>query len=152
MADGSVMMEVKETYPEEGKLLCSCLNNAEIGSRKNCNLPGVIVNLPVLTAKVRTQPCPVVKGMRGVALANHGMAMLLGNRMNRTLQILESRMVQTQQQLHLYVRHPTCRRSEVALESRENTSKLSPRLKTKRELRISMKFLSIATVSWYVSA
>lgn len=51
MADGSVMLEVKETYPEEGKLLCTCLNNAEIGSRKNCNLPGVIVNLPVLTAK-----------------------------------------------------------------------------------------------------
>lgn len=30
---------------------CICLNNAKLGERKNCNLPGVMINLPVLQEK-----------------------------------------------------------------------------------------------------
>jgi pyruvate kinase len=48
MADGTVVLEVKECYPAEGSIMCTVLNNAKIGERKNMNLPGVFVDLPVL--------------------------------------------------------------------------------------------------------
>ena len=51
MADGAVMMEVLETYPERGTVECLMLNSAKLGERKNCNLPGVVVDLPTLTEK-----------------------------------------------------------------------------------------------------
>ena len=34
-----------------GRVQCRCLNSAKLGERKNCNLPGVIVDLPTLTEK-----------------------------------------------------------------------------------------------------
>jgi pyruvate kinase len=49
MADGSVVLEVKECGPDY--VICTVLNNAKIGERKNMNLPGVHVDLPVLGEK-----------------------------------------------------------------------------------------------------
>ena len=34
-----------------GKVKCKCTNTATLGERKNCNLPGVNVDLPTLTEK-----------------------------------------------------------------------------------------------------
>merc|ERR1719313_3153845 len=51
MADGSVVLEVKQCNPDEGSVDCIVLNNAKIGERKNMNLPGVHVDLPVLGDK-----------------------------------------------------------------------------------------------------
>ena len=51
MADGSVMLEVLSTDVDAGTVRVKCLNNATIGERKNCNLPGVAVDLPTLTEK-----------------------------------------------------------------------------------------------------
>jgi pyruvate kinase len=48
MADGSVVLEVKQCNPDEGSVDCIVMNNAKIGERKNMNLPGVHVDLPVL--------------------------------------------------------------------------------------------------------
>merc|ERR1719230_456568 len=49
MADGSVVLEVKECGADF--VICKVLNNATIGERKNMNLPGVHVDLPVLGEK-----------------------------------------------------------------------------------------------------
>lgn len=51
MADGSVMLEVMATDVDAGTVRVKCLNSATIGERKNCNLPGVAVDLPTLTEK-----------------------------------------------------------------------------------------------------
>jgi len=51
MSDGNVMMEVLETDVEKGTVRCECLNDATLGERKNCNLPGVTVDLPTMTEK-----------------------------------------------------------------------------------------------------
>ena len=51
MADGSVMLEVIATDVDAGTVRVKCLNSATIGERKNCNLPGVAVDLPTLTEK-----------------------------------------------------------------------------------------------------
>ena len=51
MSDGNAMMEVLETDPERGTVSCECLNDATLGERKNCNLPGVTVDLPTMTEK-----------------------------------------------------------------------------------------------------
>merc|ERR1719271_146195 len=51
MADGSVVLEVKKCNPDEGSVDCIVMNNATIGERKNMNLPGVHVDLPVLGEK-----------------------------------------------------------------------------------------------------
>ena len=45
------MLQVLETDPAAGRVYCKCLNSATIGERKNCNLPGVKVDLPTLTEK-----------------------------------------------------------------------------------------------------
>ena len=50
-ADGSLMFEVLSCDAAAGTVQARCLNTATIGERKNCNLPGAIVNLPVLTGK-----------------------------------------------------------------------------------------------------
>ena len=50
-ADGSLMFEVLSCNPDAGTVQARALNTATIGERKNCNLPGAIVNLPVLTEK-----------------------------------------------------------------------------------------------------
>merc|ERR1740138_1649060 len=49
MADGSVVLEVKECLPDG--VMCTVMNTATIGERKNMNLPGVHVDLPVLGEK-----------------------------------------------------------------------------------------------------
>ena len=51
MSDGNVMLQVLETDPGSGTVTCECLNSATLGERKNCNLPGVKVDLPTLTEK-----------------------------------------------------------------------------------------------------
>jgi pyruvate kinase len=50
-ADGSIVLEVLSTDPAGGTVRCVCKNTAVLGERKNVNLPGVIVDLPTLTAK-----------------------------------------------------------------------------------------------------
>ena len=51
MADGAVLLEVTATSVEKGEVQCICLNDAKLGEKKNCNLPGVVVDLPTLTEK-----------------------------------------------------------------------------------------------------
>jgi len=51
LADGTLMLEVKECHPETKSVTATCLNTATVGERKNCNLPGVEVDLPTLTEK-----------------------------------------------------------------------------------------------------
>ena len=50
IADGTVVIEVKEIV-NETTLRGTVLNSKELGERKNCNLPGVVVDIPVLTPK-----------------------------------------------------------------------------------------------------
>ena len=47
IADGLVELEVLTV--EKNEILCRIINGGEIGSRKNVNLPGVVVNLPAVT-------------------------------------------------------------------------------------------------------
>lgn len=51
IADGSIVLEVLQCYPDLGTVRAKCLNTAMLGERKNSNLPGVIVDLPTITAK-----------------------------------------------------------------------------------------------------
>jgi len=51
MADGTLILEVLSCDEAAGTVEARCLNTATIGERKNCNLPGVVVDLPVLTEK-----------------------------------------------------------------------------------------------------
>jgi len=51
MADGAVLLEVVSVDAARGEVRCLCLNSAKLGERKNCNLPGVVVDLPTLTEK-----------------------------------------------------------------------------------------------------
>merc|ERR1719188_1787904 len=49
MADGSLSLLVKECGPDW--VMTKVMNNCKLGERKNCNLPGVKVELPVLQEK-----------------------------------------------------------------------------------------------------
>lgn len=49
IADGLVELEVVSA--ENTEILCKIINGGEIGSQKNVNLPGVVVNLPAITEK-----------------------------------------------------------------------------------------------------
>lgn len=51
IADGSLVCTVLSCHPEKGHVITRVENNAKIGERKNMNLPGVKVNLPVLQPK-----------------------------------------------------------------------------------------------------
>merc|ERR1719230_2519506 len=48
-ADGSLVLKVKECG--EDFVITEVLNDCSLGERKNCNLPGVKVDLPVLQDK-----------------------------------------------------------------------------------------------------
>eukprot|EP00392_Amoebophrya_sp_AT5.2_P007791 g7810.t1 len=48
-ADGVINLKVEEILPNG--VLCTVLNNAKLGERKNVNLPGVYVDLPILQDK-----------------------------------------------------------------------------------------------------
>jgi pyruvate kinase len=48
-ADGTLMMEVKECRADS--VLVRVMNDVTIGEKKNMNLPGVVVDLPTITAK-----------------------------------------------------------------------------------------------------
>lgn len=50
-ADGSIVLEVTSCDVAAGTVRARCLNTAVLGERKNVNLPGVIVDLPVLEGK-----------------------------------------------------------------------------------------------------
>jgi len=50
IADGSIVIEVLEIVSDK-VLKGTVLNSKELGERKNCNLPGVQVDIPVLTEK-----------------------------------------------------------------------------------------------------
>lgn len=51
-ADGSLVLTVLSTDPANGEVTTRVENNCSIGERKNMNLPGVAVDLPVLAEKV----------------------------------------------------------------------------------------------------
>ena len=53
IADGSIVLQVDACNIEEAAVMCTCLNSNTLGERKNCNLPGVIVDLPTITDKDR---------------------------------------------------------------------------------------------------
>lgn len=50
-ADGTITLTVLSCDPNAGTVRCRCENTAMLGERKNCNLPGVVVDLPTLTDK-----------------------------------------------------------------------------------------------------
>ena len=50
VADGSLVLEVKEVLGAS-EVACVVMNDCAIGERKNMNLPGVVVDLPVLQDK-----------------------------------------------------------------------------------------------------
>jgi pyruvate kinase len=50
IADGSIVIEVVEILSAD-ELKGRVLNTKKLGQRKNCNLPGVKVEIPVLTEK-----------------------------------------------------------------------------------------------------
>ncbi|XP_047133063.1 pyruvate kinase PKM isoform X1 [Hydra vulgaris] len=50
IADGNFLLEVKEII-DNNNLLAVVLNDATIGSRKNCNLPGAVIALPAVSEK-----------------------------------------------------------------------------------------------------
>ncbi|XVF19149.1 hypothetical protein REPUB_Repub11eG0084200 [Reevesia pubescens] len=50
-ADGTISFTVLSCDKQNGLVHCRCENSAVLGERKNVNLPGVIVDLPTLTAK-----------------------------------------------------------------------------------------------------
>ena len=52
IADGSLILHVKEILDEK-TLMAEVVNEATIGSRKNCNLPGAIIDLPAVSEKDR---------------------------------------------------------------------------------------------------
>ena len=49
MADGSITLRVKDVLKDE--VLTEVLNSAKLGEKKNMNLPGVQIDLPVITEK-----------------------------------------------------------------------------------------------------
>ncbi|BBN01964.1 hypothetical protein Mp_2g11630 [Marchantia polymorpha subsp. ruderalis] len=51
IGDGSITLTVLECDVGGGKVKCKCMNSAMLGERKNCNLPGVVVDLPTVTKK-----------------------------------------------------------------------------------------------------
>ena len=51
IADGTLVLEVESCEPEIGEVTCKVLNTTAVGERKNMNLPGVRVDLPVLQPK-----------------------------------------------------------------------------------------------------
>jgi pyruvate kinase len=53
-ADGSITLTVMSCNPDKGTVVARCENTAMLGERKNVNLPGVIVDLPTVTPKVRS--------------------------------------------------------------------------------------------------
>ena len=50
IADGTLSLRVEEIVSDD-ELRAVALNNKSLGERKNCNLPGVTVDIPVLTEK-----------------------------------------------------------------------------------------------------
>eukprot|EP00798_Chlamydomonas_sp_ICE-L_P012268 gene12268-15414_t len=50
ISDGTLSIQVLEILSEK-ELKGKCLNSKKLGARKNCNLPGVKVDIPVLTPK-----------------------------------------------------------------------------------------------------
>ena len=49
IADGLLSLEVVELNDDH--VMSKVLNDAAIGSRKNCNLPGAIIDLPAVSEK-----------------------------------------------------------------------------------------------------
>jgi pyruvate kinase len=49
MADGSLVLKVKSCGSDH--VICEVMNTCSIGERKNCNLPGVKIDLPILQDK-----------------------------------------------------------------------------------------------------
>jgi len=66
MADGSVVLEVKQCNPNDSppSVDCIVMNNAKIGERKNMNLPGVHVDLPGVLRAVVVSIVVRVDGLR----------------------------------------------------------------------------------------
>lgn len=50
IADGNFLLKVKEIVDDK-TIMAEVLNNATIGSRKNCNLPGAVIDLPAVSEK-----------------------------------------------------------------------------------------------------
>jgi len=50
IADGNFLLKVKEII-DDSNILTEVLNTATIGSRKNCNLPGAVIDLPAVSEK-----------------------------------------------------------------------------------------------------
>jgi len=50
IADGNFLLRVKEIVDDK-TVIATVLNEATIGSRKNCNLPGAIIDLPAVSEK-----------------------------------------------------------------------------------------------------
>ena len=68
IADGSLSLVVLSCDEAAGTVRARCTSTATIGERKNCNLPGVIVDLPTVTgARGRGRGLGRLRGRRGAA-------------------------------------------------------------------------------------
>ena len=50
IADGNFLVTVKEIIDDK-TIMTTVFNDATIGSRKNCNLPGAVIDLPAVSEK-----------------------------------------------------------------------------------------------------
>lgn len=50
-SDGTVTLKVLECDDARGMVRCRCENTTMLGEKKNVNLPGIVVDLPTITAK-----------------------------------------------------------------------------------------------------
>ena len=76
IADGNFLLNVKEIIDDK-TIMATVLNDASIGSRKNCNLPGAIIDLPAVSEKDKSDIKFAVKnkvryhGVKKVSFIQH---------------------------------------------------------------------------------
>jgi len=69
LADGNFLLKVTEIIDDK-TIMTEVLNNATIGSRKNCNLPGAVIDLPAVSEKDKTDIQFAVKNRLDMVFAS----------------------------------------------------------------------------------
>jgi len=120
IADGSLVLTVKSCGSDH--VMCEVMNDCSMGERKNCNLPGVKVDLPVLQDKDVDD------------LVNFGIP--------RKVHFVAASFVQAP---------AMWQRSVKRWAKQAKASRSFRKLKTRKALLILMQFAKPATVSWLLA-